>query len=333
MKKYLFLFLLIAMSLQSCYYIAKKIFKDNQADEATKNQIAAMNKTLFTSLANNDMKGVKSLMSNRLILKLDSTFDLLVRSVNEAYGKDAEYEVMDEFYTKNDNSEVSTTVSSPKGGGYKINYIALNEETYVSVLVTKNAPINCVILAIYGKYDDKWKLNILELANYSAFDKNTPDYYNEALNEYKEGNLIDAADNIIIAKSLATPLDKYLVYDNNTEMKAFHDKVLDEANKKYKLPFTIKFIKQQPQIFSISPQVIIKDKHPGVYPMVRYKSTIPLTDTVALRKENIDIQKIIGTLYKGIDKHKNYILYMAYNNIPDDKILADRYGFVQTLGK
>ena len=42
--------------------------------------------------------------------------------------------------------------------------------------------------------------------------------------------------------------------------------------------------------------------------MIRYYSQIDLKDTASLRKENLEIQKVIGDIFKGIDKIKGICL-------------------------
>lgn len=61
-----------------------------------------------------------------------------------------------------------------------------------------------VILAIYGNYNDQWKLNILQAMGYSYFKMTSVDYYKLTKECYQKSYLVDAVLNIDIAKGLSS---------------------------------------------------------------------------------------------------------------------------------
>jgi len=338
MKKCLsILFGVIALALQSCHFGTSGSWKDDHIDPAIRAQIAPLNKKLFTGLMTNNIAAVKQLMSQVLIEKLGKKTDTIVNTVNNAF-KATDYEVLNEFYTKNTTTNISNTLFSGLGDSdYIINYLALNEEMYTSVMISKNQPANCLILAIYGKYGKDWKLNILQIGEYSILNKTAQDYYESAKSDYRDRNMVDASDEMIMASELANPGGGQLKYKNEAEMKDFFDKVLKEANGQYQFPITVNQIKTKPRIFAINPQFIAEKGHEGIFPFIKYKSDIPLKDTVALKGENMQLQKIVGSIFKGIDQNKSYILYKAYEELPvfnssyDPNKPVKQYGFIQKL--
>jgi hypothetical protein len=136
---------------------------------------------------------------------------------------------------------------------------------------------------------------------------------------------------MIITSQLVSPGGTYFSFNKESDMKIFFSKVIDEANTTYRLPIVINQLKTNPQIFSMSPQVVEEAGHQGVFPVIRYKSSIKLTDTVALKAENQALQQNIGNIFKGMDQNNQYILYQAYNQIPDGKTAPKHYGFIQKL--
>ena len=317
---------------QGCHVGTSGTWKNDRIDENVKDKIDVLNKKLFKSIATKDIVGIKQLMSPILIEKSGKKIDTLINNI-DVPSDNPDYRLLDEYYTKNTATNISNTLFSNKGNDndYTIQYEALNEEMYVSILTSEKLPANFMILAIYGKYENEWKLNILQVGDYTLLDKTAPDYYNAALKEYNKGYIIDAADLIIIASEIANPANDYFKYKNEGEMKDFYSKVLKEANTQYKFPIIVNQVKSNPQIFAINPQFIGNGDHKGIFPIVKYKSSIELKDTVALKVENDAMQKVIGSIFRGIDQDKSNIIYQAFNQIPDGKTIIKHYGFIQNL--
>jgi len=334
MKIFLLSFFLFLLALQSCTVGTTGTWKNDRIDPEIKNQIAVLNKKLFKSLVAADVAGAKKLMAPVLIENSEKEIGAIISAFNENY-KNTDYQVLDEYYTKNSVKNVTNVLLSARGDAsdYKIAYLALNEEMYVSVLVSKNLPVNFMIMAAYGKYNDGWKLNILQVGNYSILDKNATDFYKSALEQYKQGNLANAADQIIVASEIAHPAESHFSFNSDSKMQAFYSKVLKEVANKYKFPLALKNIKTEPSIFSINPQVLTVGTVKGVFPMVKYQSKIQLSDTIALKAENIEIQKSIADKINGLNKDNAYVFYQAFNQTPNGKTPVQHYGFVQRIGK
>ena len=331
MKIYTLFICLIAFTVTSCHFGTSGSWTNDRIDPTVKETVDNLNKKLYTSLRTKDIAGIKQLMSPILLEKTGNNIDTLINSVAGNYSSEG-FETVDDFYIKNSTTNINDHLVSIKDtNNYTIDFTALNKEMFVSLITSKGLPLNCAILAIYGKYGDEWKLNILRFGNYSIFNKTAPDYYNDAKKQYEAGNLVDAVDMITIATQLVKPLDAFLKYNATDEIQDFNTKILKEAMSKFPLPLTIPGVKTKPQIFFISPQYVGSGKITGILPLISYKSQIQLTDTVALKAENDAIQKEAVKIFKGLDQNKKAIIYQAYNQIPDGKTLVHRYGFVEKL--
>ncbi|MFD2872096.1 hypothetical protein ACFS5N_06435 [Mucilaginibacter ximonensis] len=334
MKKsiiYLFTALLFVTAFQSCKSNSDtKVNSEISSD--TRAKIAELNKKLFEGIVTNNVNAVKSLLSPDLLKRSGSQLDMVIDRVSKRYpAKD--FEILDEYLSTGLKKKDNDTVSSKHGNDndYTVGFKAMNDEMYTSVLLTKGLAVNGAILAVYGKYGDDWKINILQMGDYSIIGKNAVDYYKEAKTLYSKGNLVDAADMIVIASQLVSPGGNYFSYKNESEIHELFSKIVDEANASFKLPVVINQVKTTPQIFEMSPQVVEEPGHQGVFPLIKYKSSIKLSDTVALKAENMALQQNIGSLFKGIDQNNQYILYQAYNGMPDGKTETKHYGFIQKL--
>ncbi|RKR83287.1 hypothetical protein BDD43_3491 [Mucilaginibacter gracilis] len=339
MKKHLLILLLVCVVcalLPGCYFNFNfnKVgtWRNKTIDEDVRNEIDVLDKKLFKGIMTQDVKAVKKLMAEGLIKKKGKTVDSVVTEFGALF-KAKDYRLLDEFYCKSATENTNHVLQSDKenNNDYKIEFLALNKETYVSVMVSTNLPVNCLILAIYGKYETGWKLNILRIGEYSVMDQTAPEYYDLAVNQFTKGNIVDAVDMIVMAARLAYPAGDYLIYKNDYEMKDTYSVILKDAGAKYKLPYIINEVKTKPAIFAIGPLFISDPANRGIFPLVRYQSSIPISDTIALKAENQNVQKAIGGIFKGIDKNKYGIIYDAYNSIPDSLTPGKYFTILQKL--
>ena len=334
MKKYTSAIIFAAMSLlaMSCHLGTSGTWKNDHIQQEIKNEIAILNKQLFNDIKNNDIPAVKKLLSPALIAESGNQMDTIINQVGPALAG-SDYEVVDEYYTKNTTANVPNTLISSIGdsSGYVVNYLAMNKEMYASLLKSTKTTNSVLLMAIYGKYGNDWKINIIQLGEYEIIGKTAPDYYKDALKFYKSGDMIDAGDMMITASQVATPGGKYFKYVNDSTMKNFYSKVMQEANAAFKFPISVSQIKSKPVIFGASPQFIGEKGREGIYPMINYKSGIKLTDTAALKAENDALRKDISNIFQGIENNNNYIFYRAFNQLPDGKTLINHYGFVQKV--
>jgi hypothetical protein len=326
------LFAILLCSLfTGCHIGTSGSWVNDHIDKQVREEIGPLNDKLLKAITTNNVTAVNELCSPILLEKAGKDIATLINGASTVINN-VDYEVIDEYYTKNTSANITNTLMPLRSddNSYILNYMALNKEMYVSLLVPKDPSVNFMVLAIYGKYDNGWKLNILQINEYKLLDKTATDYYREAQKSYEKGNLIDAANSIVVASRIASPGGgMYFKYKKEDEMKSFYQKVVQEANTTYKFPVTMMQIKSKPQVFGIEPQPVTNGEPKGIFPIIRYKSAINLADTVALKAENKEMQNAIGSIFKGIDQNKPVVIYEAYNQIPDGKTEVKRFGIVQ----
>lgn len=327
MKNILLIFL-VALTLQSCNVGTSSSLKNERIHKEKREEIKILNDKLFKGIMNNDITGVKALMADKLIEKDGSEIEKSIKYINSSF-KSGSYKILDEYYVTNSTTGLNNTLVSDVSGdnGYVLNYQAMNDDMYVSLLLPTGINNDLLITVIYGKYNDQWKINILQFGQYSLFKKTAPDYYKLAQESYRRSYLIDAVNYITLANQCLNPANEIFKYKKEKEITDFYAKLIKEANTKYTLPMTIENIDTKPKIFRIFPQIT----NEGFFPMVYYLSSIDLKDTKALKNENEKVKIEVSKLFKGIDKDKKNVFYAAFNEIPDGKKSIDHYGFVDKL--
>jgi len=327
MLKKLLITLIIFISLQACNVGGSGIWKNENIDKAKRDEIHALNEKLFKSIINNDVAGVRSLMSGKLLEKGSIDLDQLIKRMSSSIEAD-NYRTLDEYNVKNSTTGIANTLPSGFSGDndYVINYQALNKEMYVSlILCGRDSEI--LTTAIYGKYDSEWKINILQFGQYSLFKKPAPEYYKLAKASYDKSHLIDAVNLISISKQCLNPANNFFHYQKEKEINEFHELVMKEVDSKYQLPLTLGNITTKPKVFRIFPEMISE----GFFPMVYYQSQINLNDTSALKLENKQVKKEVSRLFTGIDQDKKFVFYWAFNTMPDGKTPVEHFGFIDKL--
>lgn len=325
MIKKVILIILTVLTLQSCNLGTSGTWKNSNIDYDKREQIKTLNDKLFKAITNNDVAGVKALMSDKLLEKGAQDLDKLINQVSTSF-KSSDYSILDEYYVHNSTTDINNTLPSGISGDndYVINYQALNKEMYVSLLLPTELDNELLITAIYGNYDNQWKINILQFGQYSLFKKSAPDYYKLAKESYDKLYLIDAVNYIGLSKQCLRPANNFFQYQKEKDINEFYDKVMKEVHSKFTFPLTLENIDTKPKVFRISPEMI----NEGFFPMVYYLSDINLKDTTALKIENEKVKKEVSRIFTGINKNKKFVFYWAFKEIPDGKKTVEHYGFI-----
>ncbi len=297
---------------------------NDHIDAESRAQIKALNDKMIEAFNENNPQKLKEIFSDKLKEKSGAELDAFVAKIHGSF-ESTKYSLLDEYKTNTTNVGSIGTVFKGVSGeyDYKVNFESLTKDTYISLVISDGIANKELITCIYGKYGDDWKMNVLKIGDYSYFGKTAVDFYKQAKEDYAKGNIIDAVDNMVMAQQTAAPAEQLFQYQKEPEMKEFAQKVFKEANDKFPLPMKVEQVKTNPQIYNISP----KPMHDGIFPMVAYISKIDLKDTVALKKENEELKKVIGTLFPGIEKGKKFVFFQAYNEIPNGKTPKEHYGF------
>ncbi|MDQ6471593.1 hypothetical protein RB619_13135 [Flavobacterium sp. LHD-80] len=330
MRKIL-LIILTAVIFQSCNFGSSGTQKNEDIEASKVQEIKVVNDKLFKAIMSNDIPGVKALLSDKLLTTVASSdLNNLVGTMSANYPSKS-YTILDQYYVSNTNINIPNTLISGVSGDndYVISYKALNKEMFTVLFMPTTTHNDALITVIYGKYGNEWKINILQFGQYTLLKKTASDYYKLAQENYKKGYLIDAVNDITVAKQCLNPAGEFFKYEKEQEINNFYDKVLAEAKAKFILPLTLENVESKPKVFRIFPQMT-KD---GFMPEICYVSSIKLADTVALKKENEKVKIEVAKTFYGIDKGKTKIFYGAYNEMPDGKKEVMQYRFIEVMKK
>ncbi|WP_109830550.1 hypothetical protein [Reichenbachiella versicolor] len=328
MKNLILLTILIVFGFQSCNVGTTKTWQGDYIEQGVKNQIETLDKLVLKAVITNNANLLKSIMSDKLLEVSGNDIDHLLENAGNIITT-VDYKILNQVQSKNSTTGIVNTVISGVNelNDYVIHYQALNQETFISVLMPKSRLDEFIVMNIYGKYPAGWKLNIIQLGQYKVNGQTAPELYSKAKAEYNKGYLIDAANTMFLSSKVSNPATKFWQYSKQDEMKEFYEKVLTEINSKYKFPMTLEAIVSKPQVLSIYPQRTTN----GYFPMIEYLTILDLEDTVQTKAEYEKVHSEIVRVFYGIEKDKDYIFYKALNEIPNGKTPVPTYGFVKEL--
>jgi hypothetical protein len=322
------LFLSTCIVLIGCNIGTSGIWKNDNIEHEKKAQLKALNDKLFNAITNNDASNLKAMMSDAAI-QSGGDINNFTDQVSAALKTDS-YKILDEYYVQSSTTGINNTIPGIAGDdSYVINHLVSNKEMFVSLLLPNGQGNEALILAIYGKYNNEWKLNILKIGQYTLFNKTATDYYKLAKSCYDKKYLVDAYTNINLSERLLRPANDIFIFQKEGEINVFNDKIKNELNKSFALPLTLDKISSKPKVFRIYPEM----GDEGFCPMVQYLTSLNLKDTISLKTENEKIKKEVRTLFKGIDQDKKYIFFQAFNELPDGQKMVEHYGFIDQLAK
>jgi hypothetical protein len=301
-------FLILTIVLQSCQPKPGS-WKNAQINAGKREDFHELNKQVFKSLQANDPAQLSAVMSKELLEDpaVNRTIELISNGL-----KPSGYKMFDEYYIVSDSLKADTIKTTGRGiNDYNVCYVGIAKEMYIAFFTLGTANDQSIITAVYGKYDYGWKLNELDLNQYTINGKTASEFFKLANEKINKNQLVDAMVTMELASNCLRPSDIWK-YHNDREILTSYGKLMNVANEQYHFPFTLTQVSTAPKIFRIFNQTIPQ----GTYPMIYYLTKINLNDTTKLKEENANIKKEIGKVMPGIDNDKNYVLYAAFNELP-----------------
>lgn len=304
-----------------------EVLQNDKIDGKLRAEIAVLTKQAYKSLCDNNYGALSQLFSDSLLYQVTPDFAQKFMPQIQRVIKDRPSMAFDEFYIRTVKAVDSVGIQGGKAdNAYSLRYLTGGKESYISMLVSGDSLNEVMVTLIYVKVDGKWKMNSIIGEDYSLSGRNAVAQYQHAKALYNKGHLIDAVNLMSLTGHCAAPAGRMFSYAKEKEMSDFYDTVSNAVKAKYPLPYTMGEVTTKPQMVNVHYEVLER----RFVPMVVYQSSIMLTDTVSLAKENDEMQKNIGRIFPGLDQNSTAILYRAYNQLPQGE--GDQkpyYGYLQ----
>ena len=316
----------IALIISQGCYRSPGVWKNEQINGNVRADFHARTDELLTYIKLDQIKRVKGVLSREL--NSDNYTEPLVEHLGNRL-KDDNYQLWEEFYLVNKYVDADTVKSGGRGlNKYNLVFNQPAQEMYIFFFLPKKKQNSYLISIIWSKLNYGWRVTGLSAEPYARNGYTGPELYNLAKEAYNRGRLIDALLKAQLAGTCMYPIPEFQ-YPDADSLADFSGRLIALANEKYKFPFVLSQVPTKPKIF----RVFNQDNDEGWFPMVDYLSAIKLKDETAIRKENAQVRKIIGTVMPGIDQDNKYVQYSAFNQMPSAKREVDRVEMTDTLKK
>jgi len=320
-------FVLLFMTLMSCNNTEIGTLKNDQIPEEIRTEIQSLNRMFMSAVADHDEQKMMLLLSDDLGGAVGESLHTFMKQAATSVD-DMGFSVFDEYYTVNGSDSMETTIiSGTELNDYSITFKALNAEMYTALISPNKEGDQRVFTLIYGRFGDKWKLNIIQFGRLQVAGKTAIEHYQMAQKMLEDGNTLAATHHMALADRCKKPANKYWSYNEQATLDDFYHTVIEHAREELPVPYVYEDIPSNPEVFSISPQPM----DGMICSMVRYKTDVALDDTIGLEIENRFIQLEIAKTYPGIDQGVSHIFYRAFNEYPVDNQNTPYFGFVQEV--
>ena len=314
----LFAFACLVFLLQACSPPKPGVYKNDQISSGKLSDFHDLNKSALNYIKSNSLKELQLMMSKDLMG--NSGNEHLVDQMSNRLA-DNPYDIVEEYYVVGKHkAKDSLAASGTDVNRHALKYDTAAYETYYVFMAPKKSDNKYMISLVFAKLSYGWKITQMDLAEYTVNGKTAPELAQMAKEEYDKKYLVNAVNNMSLAAKCSTPSALWVYPDLNANA-SFYGKVLDEANKKYHYPLTLEQLPTRPMVLSISMQ----RNDTWTAPEVWYMTHISIKDTNEVKKENLQVRKLLSKLMPGIDKDNKYVLYDAFNEFPTASRSVDRF--------
>jgi len=317
LNKLLTLFTVVIL-LQSCTQSKPGWWKNEQISSGKREDFHQLNTVALKCLKDDNYKFLKTLVSKEL---MESNYTIRqAESISNRLNAN-DYTLFDEYYAINKWKSADTIINKVVNkNSYNLYYGGVAREMYLAFFLPKNGNNKWMITLIYAKFNYGWKISQMDVEPYTINGKTAPELFDLAKQEQAKNYYSNTETTMELAGLCSRPNDFWL-YTNDTQINEFRHQSLTEANQHIKVPLVIDGVSSHPRIFRIATEKTAQ----GTYPMIYYQTSVNLTNIDAIKKEHEAIKKVIGKLIPGIDKDNDYLIYTAFNKLPNSSESVDRY--------
>jgi len=288
-----------------------KIQHNMEIDNATLDSVKILDDKVLESIKNNDSDKVLEI-SSEAFKNNSGNIKEFISNINKSV-KDKTFDYKDRYYCKvNKIGKYSFSIKSLENNTLNVNLEAVSNDIFVSLIKSNSNSNDYMLSFIYIKEQDTWKLQSLDVGEYSYDGMTADDLYEKAKSFDNKGYIIPAALYSVLSSKLLHPAP-FLEYKNKNEITNYNKKLLDGIKNEYTFPQELKNANNI-KIYGFD----VKGVKEGIVPVVKYTTNIELSNKEAIEKEANDINNAVNSQYPGLKENFKLFLYEAYSEPPID---------------
>lgn len=307
-----------------------KTLKDEQIDTEIKSEIRKLDNQVLEGFSKNDLQRVVALYSESFFEKGNRDIGTLVEHFSTKIDP-KKFKVLNQFYVRRANPSKDSVIEVNSGTtgehDYTLSFPHVSTEMFFTVGYFENGLETWAFTTAYGRMNNEWKLNNIELGILRIARKDAIDWYHQAKMNFEHEYLVDAVSALTLTTKCLKPANRHWHYHQENNISIFRGPVQLAIDKLYTFPIRDTAVWSRPEIFEIFPQ----GRSEGYYPTIYYTTKLNLGDTAALSKECDAMHKGIGQLFKGLDINNEFIIYRAFEFVPAGNEVVRSHEFVKKV--
>lgn len=299
----------------SCRNNNEVVLQDNEISDELIDSIDVITTRIYSELQNNNLDYAISI-SNEECKK--ATIDMQKELAKRApIIEGGNHRVINDFYIKNERYKRRDVVTGiMEELEYKYYFYPTGQATFIRLLSVPgtNKSEKMLISTVFNKNDNQWELINLNIGPFVLNDKTGIDYYELAIEKYKENQPVPANNYMQICQTLIKPAGRHLIYDRERSIDSFLKILHKKLNELDTFPIVIESIHSMPELEGVSTGVI----HGYLCPEISYVSK-----SNSIVKENDSVHNVIEQYFKGITSISDSIRYIIGTspNDPNPRVI------------
>ncbi|MEI8011099.1 MAG: hypothetical protein WCI27_01270 [Candidatus Omnitrophota bacterium] len=302
---------------------------NDEINAELKTAIQSLTRKITESIKNNDSSVLLDLFTDEVRNQagIDVNLKNAFQQLNHLF-KDATFKTDDEYsITVNSWGKFHPVISSETQEPFSLTLDGKGNKVYVSLLSAKNDFKDFMLVLVFINIKDEWRVSSFNFGVYKIAGKSAVNWANEARQLFDQGYFVPAILRLQVLQECLRPAP-FIQYAKEGEILALRNKIQGDIVQKYKFPVRITNVVTVPEIYFVAPQFVRNE----LWPLVKYKTSLSLSDTVALKKEVDAMTPELELLFPGITKESKGIAYQAFSEAPaDPKKQYQYYGLVVDL--
>ena len=292
---------------------------NSEIDNTILDPIKILDDKVLESIKNNKPDEILEISSEDF-KKNSGNIKEFIGSINEST-KDKTFDYKDRYYCRVDKiGKYSFSVETSPNDSFYVNLEAVSKDIFVSLIKSNSNSNDYLLSLVYIKEQNIWKLQSINVGEYSYDGMNAADLYEKAKlldgKEYK----VPAALYSVLSSKLLHPAP-FLQYKNESEITNYNKKLLESLKNDYTFPQDLKYANNI-KIYGFD----VRDVKEGIVPVIKYTTNIKLSNKEAIEKEANDINNAVTIQYPGMKENFKFFLYEAFSEPPvDSKITYNCY--------
>lgn len=311
MVKYFSYFILIAALTIACH--SGKTRKDDEIDLGLRKMLKQYNEQIIEGCYEKNPAKVLELTSKKFRQRFEEGLKQNIVTKGSVFDID-KFVLLNEFHCDGLMRGVHMDISSGSSGmhDYYLPVIPQSAEIYLTVGYFDTPEKQISLILLWMREKGKWRLNFIHAGTLMFCHKDVVDWFEETKLHLLKEEYCDAALKLMVVDKLLNKEQLPLIYLKEKEIKLQGKKMVSQIKEKLSFPDEINILASRPSVFQIFPNI----RNDTLFPVVQYVSKIDAKDTISINKECDSLHRILGDLYKGIDKNHKSVIYQVFDKKP-----------------